>query len=671
MPFAPAARAVRDVPEPIRHSLSRMAAAAPVMRRRGGHLHALAGLALAASLALATGAHAQADADAEPDVPQNKAADADADRPAPARDGLFDGGATTLDAGAGGYRLEVRAPKRLRELLVRHLDLARFRDQPDIAPVELARLVATAPAQARRLLEPEGHFNAKVEVRREDDPAGGPPTLRVDVEPGPQARVERAQLSMRGPFDTAMRGGDEALQRRWQRLQSRWSLPQGAAFSQRDWTDAKAALLTSLHARGYAAASLADSSAEVDAATNRVRLAVGVDSGPLFRFGEIKVEGLERTPASAALAVRTFESGEIYSERALLDYQEALQKVGLYDGVAVELDLDPAQAERATVIARLREQSLQSAQFSIGYSSNTGPRIGAEHTHRRVFGRDLVATTRLKLGRDERLAALDLLTYPEEGGYRKLLGLHADYLAAGGAVTQTQWIRVGRSRDTQTLDRLSFLEFNRTTVETATERRTDRALWGNSQWVKREVNNLVFPTRGYILGAEGGGGAAFDADNERGPFARVVLQARLYRPLPGNWLGQVRGEVAQVVKRDSLGVPDSLLFRAGGDDSVRGYGYRTLGPVRDGAVVGGAVMATGTVEAMRRFSQDSPRWRDWYGAVFVDAGNAADSWRGFDPALGYGVGVRWRSPIGPLRVDLAYGEKVKAVRLHVNVGATF
>lgn len=647
-----------------------MAAAAAVMRRCAV-LQRLAALACAAALMLAgVTARAQAEADADADAGA-AAAEADApDRPAE-RDSLFDRGVTTLGAGAGGYRLEVHAPKRLRELLLRHLDLARFRDQPDIAPVELARLVATAPAQARRLLEPEGHFNAKVEVQRQDDPAGGPPTLRVDIEPGPQARVERVRLAMRGPFADAMRGGDADLARRWERLQSRWTLRRGAAFSQRAWTAAKTALLNSLHARGYAAASLADSGAEVDAASNRVTLSVAVDSGPLFRFGAVRVEGLERTPASAALAVRTFEAGEVYSERELLDYQEALQKVGLYEGVAVELDLDPAQAEHAAVIARLREQSLQSAQFSIGYSSNTGPRIGAEHTHRRVFGRDLVATTRLKLGRDERLAALDLLTYPEEGGYRKLLGLHADYLAAGGAVTQTQWVRLGRSRDTQTLDRLSFVEFNRTTVETATQRRTDRALWANSQWVKREVNNLVFPTRGYILGAEGGGGAAFDADGERGPFARLALQAKLYQPLPGNWLGQLRGEVAQVLKRDSLGVPDSLLFRAGGDDSVRGYGYRTLGPVRDGAVVGGPVMATGTAEVMRRFSQDSPRWRDWYGAVFVDAGNAAASWREFDPALGYGVGVRWRSPIGPLRVDLAYGEKVKAVRLHVSVGATF
>lgn len=584
---------------------------------------------------------------------------------------LFDPGVATLEAGANGaYRIELRAPNPLRDLLLRHLDLVRFRDQPEISPVEVARLLAATPAQARSLIEPEGYFNAVVEVRR-DDADGGPPLLRVRVEPGPPARIERAQLEIQGPYADAMAAGDPALQRRWQRLQSRWRLQPGAAFSQPAWDAAKNALITSLRSRGYASAVFAGTGAEVDAARNRVRVFVVVDSGPAYRIGEVRIEGLERTPPEAALNLLPFETGQPYTEKMLLDYQEALQKSGLYEGVAVEMDLDPQQADRATVVARLREQSMQNATVSVGFSSNTGPRVGFEHTHRRAFGRDLVASSKLRLGRDERELSFDLLTYPQPGGYRNLLGLRADYLNAAGAITQTQRVRVGRSRDTEKLDRLYYLEYNRTTLDTANQSRTDRAVLANSEWVRREVNNLVFPTRGLILSAQGGAGIAQDADRERGPFARLYLAGVWYQPLFAGWLGQVRAEVAQVIRKDTLGIPDSLLFRAGGDDSVRGYGYRTLGPVRDGAVVGGPVMATGSIEVMRRFSQTSPQWRNWYGAVFVDAGNAAERWEDYDPAIGYGVGVRWRSPIGPLRVDLAYGQKVKAVRLHVSVGVTF
>jgi len=583
---------------------------------------------------------------------------------------LPDPGVTTLEAGANhAYRLEVRAPAKLRALLVQHLDLARFREQPDIAPIEIARLVAAAPAQARSLLEPEGYFNAEVEVRRVDSADGrSPPTVTVHVVPGPKVRVGRLQIEMQGPFAAALEAGDSALQRRWERLQARWALPSGAPFTQAAWTAAKNALLAGLRSRGYAAASYTGTGAQVDAQTNRVRLFLVVDSGPLYHIGEIRVEGLERTPESAALNVAPFKTGEVYTEKKLLDYQEALQKTGLYEGVAVELDLDPERADHATVTAKLRESPLQSASPSIGISTNVGPRVGLEYTHRRPFGYDIIASTKLEIARDEKSASLDFATYPDVHGYRNLLSLSAGRLDAGGAPSDTQRVRLGRERTTERLDRLYYLEFNRTTVDTDTEQDTSRALWGNYEWTRRAVNNVLFPTRGFIWRAQVGAGHAVDEQEDQGPFARLYLQGSWYQPLGGPWYSLLRAEGAEVLRKGGLEIPDSLLFRAGGDNSVRGYGYRTLGPERDGAVVGGLVMATGTAELMRRLSD---RWRDWYLAAFVDAGNAADDWREIDPAIGYGVGVRWRSPVGPLRVDLAYGEREQQFRLHLSVGVSF
>ena len=640
---------------------------------------------LALALLLLAGAPASAQSDAPGTTaagtpPSAEAAEADADdsaaAPTPDEDDeppaqpLYDPGVTTLEAGANrAYRLEVRAPGPLRALLVQHLDLARFREQPDISAVEIGRLVAAAPAQVRALLETEGYFKPEVEVRRvEGDGEATPPTVTVRVVPGPQARIGRLQIEMQGPFAASMDAGDQALRRRWQRLQARWSLPSGAPFSQKAWTAAKNELLASLRSRGYANASFTGTGAQVDAQTNRVRLFLVLDSGPLYRIGEIRIEGLERTPESAARNVAPFKRGEVYTEKMLLDYQEALQKAGLYDGVAVELDPDPERADQAAVIARLREAPLQSATTSIGYSSNVGPRVGLEYTHRRPFGRDVVASTKLQVARDEKSASLDLATYPDPDGRRNLLSLSAGRLDAGGAPTETQRIRLGRQRDTERLDRLYYLELNRTTVETDERQETSTALFANYEWVRRDVNNVVFPTRGFIWSAQGGAGYAVDSERDHGPFLRLYLQGSWYRALGGRWFSLLRGEAAEVFRQGGLQVPDSLLFRAGGDTSVRGYGHRTLGPVRDGEVVGGAVMATGTAELMRRLSD---RWRDWYLAGFVDAGNAADRWQDIDPAFGYGVGVRWRSPVGPLRVDVAYGERERSARLHLSVGVSF
>jgi translocation and assembly module TamA len=101
---------------------------------------------------------------------------------------------------------------------------------------------------------------------------------------------------------------------------------------------------------------------------------------------------------------------------------------------------------------------------------------------------------------------------------------------------------------------------------------------------------------------------------------------------------------------------------------VRGYGYRELAPERNGRIIGGDVLLTGSVELARPVAPSLPAV---WGAVFVDGGRAASAWNSYKPAFGYGVGVRWRSPIGPLRADVAYGEELRKFRLHLSVGITF
>ena len=86
-----------------------------------------------------------------------------------------------------------------------------------------------------------------------------------------------------------------------------------------------------------------------------------------------------------------------------------------------------------------------------------------------------------------------------------------------------------------------------------------------------------------------------------------------------------------------------------------------------GTIIGGNVLGTASFEVARPFASFPSLW----GAVFIDAGRAAESWNGFKPALGYGVGLRWRSPVGPLRVDMAYGQEVRQWRLHLSVGIAF
>ena len=136
---------------------------------------------------------------------------------------------------------------------------------------------------------------------------------------------------------------------------------------------------------------------------------------------------------------------------------------------------------------------------------------------------------------------------------------------------------------------------------------------------------------------------------------------RLMSPIQAGGLAAV----FKVLANDTRGIPQSMLFRTGGSNSVRGYDLESLGDDASGAVLGGRYFALASVEFTHWFRERIG------GAVFVDAGNAWNDASRFPLVLGYGVGLRVASPIGPLRIDVAYGQADASVRLHFSLGLTF
>jgi translocation and assembly module TamA len=573
------------------------------------------------------------------------------------------------------YRVEVAAPDPLRKLLLDYLDLARFQTAPEtdtMTPAELTRLAAATPAQARSLLETEGYFDADVKVLPSVSPEDGLPLLRVVVEPGPRVRIAALTLSTgAGALKDAPREAAVLAD-----MREAFRLQPGEPFRQSEWTAAKTAALTRLRGQGYAAANWSRTVARIDAIGHRATLELELDSGPLFRLGALQIEGLQRYDEEAVRHLATFRPGDAYNDPLMVEYQERLQKLGLFESASVDIDADPAGAAAAPVRVRVKEMPLQGAIVGVGISANTGPRVTLEHTHRRPFGLEWVATNKFELGRDLNKWEGSLISHPLEGLYRNLVSGWVERLEDDGEVRHSVRARLGRTQDTRRIERLYFGELVRSTVDNdVTGSETAQALSGNYHWTYRDVDSVLLPTKGYTFSAESGAGYARSSTADNGPFARLYGRITGYWPL-GSWYATVRLEAAQVFARDSVAIPDTLLFRAGGDDSVRGYDYRSLGPIvyanPDGTgaatVTSGRMLFTSSAEIARPFTADRPEFL-W--AVFVDAGNAANHWRELDPALGYGVGARWRSPVGAFRVDVAYGQEVQKARLHLSVGIAF
>ena len=225
--------------------------------------------------------------------------------------------------------------------------------------------------------------------------------------------------------------------------------------------------------------------------------------------------------------------------------------------------------------------------------------------------------------------------------------------------------RRGPAHDLRRLERLSFVEFERSQRKTDLSTVTALALSLNQHIVLRQVDSMVLPTEGYTLALQGGVGVSHATDATNGIFGRLYGRYTHYRPIGRDWFGQARLEVGQVFLPENVLAPESQRFRAGGDDSVRGYAYRSLGPLVNGAVTSGNLMFTSSAEVARPILERLPAL---LGAAFVDVGGVANSWGAIDPAFGVGVGLRFRSPVGALRLDLAYGEQVRRLRLHFSVG---
>ena len=590
------------------------------------------------------------------------------------------GVAASTPAERAVYRLDVNAPDPLRRLLLEHLDLARFQSAPvtdAITPAELDRLVALAPAQVGALLQTEGYFEPVVTAARETG-ADSLAVVRVHVQPGPVTRIGRVTLEAVGDLERSSQAGQPEALAQLAALRRDWSLAPGQTFRQPLWTNAKNTTLASLRAEGYPSASWSGTSAEVDAEARTVRLYGVLDSGPRFLLGALRIEGLQRHDEAGIRHLAGFAPGTPYSEKLLLDFQDRLQKIGLFEGASVEIDPDPERAAATPVIVRVRELPLQQATLGLGFSANTGARVTLEHTHRRVFGTRWIAKNKFELGPSLRSWGADFISHPLEGRLRNLASFKLERLRSTAELRNSVGARLGRTQDTQRIERLHFAELVHSELANAKVESRSDAVSANTQWVRRDVDSVLLPTRGSTVSAQAALGysrgrqttlatLATPAATEtaRGPFVRAHLRWTGYRPFGEAWYTTTRLEAGQVFTRNAIGVPDTLLFRAGGDDSVRGYEYRSLGPQRAGALASGRLLATGSFEIARPISARRP---EFWVAGFVDAGNAADTWGELKPALGYGAGLRWRSPVGPLRLDLAYGQEMQRFRLHLSVG---
>jgi translocation and assembly module TamA len=559
------------------------------------------------------------------------------------------------------YQVKIDTSAYLRTFLLKHLDIIKWQQNPRLTLAEWRRLNQGAKQNIESLLRTEGYFSPSISQSMTEQ--NNVSTVTFKIEPGPPLLVDQVEISFTG--EIANKTSDESST--ITKFKEDWLLKPKLQFRQDDWDQAKRKLLTAILIERYPNAAISNSSAIVNPDSNTAKLIVEIDSGPSMRFGNLTIVGLKRYPASIVENLNPIKAGSQYSQSQLLTFQSRLQESGYFRSVEVIANTKATNPDGSLVInapikVTVNENKAVKLGVGAGYSTNTGARTQVSVDHLNIFNLGWRLKSSLKFEQKAQSLESQILLPTNKSGYRDSISASVDRTAIEGQTiisTQTGVKRAwGGRRKEQYVSANLLSEQVKVDGAKSSNNFAGTLTYGITL---RLTNSLINPTSGYLLNAQFTA-APLDALSD-GTFLQTYLKAQAYYPITSSTQLITRAEIGMVNGKNSA--PEAFLFRAGGDQSVRGYGYQSLGVTEGDAIVGGRYLATGSVEVVQWLTEQ------WGSAVFVDFGNAANSFKDLKPVFGYGLGLRWKSPVGPVGADVAYGEKTDEYRLHFNIGVAF
>ena len=527
-------------------------------------------------------------------------------------------------------------------------------------------LLLNTEREARRALEPFGYYSPTITVDSPRDAADNI-VVTVNVDPGEPVRVRQSQVEILGPG-----GEDQYLAADLAAFRPR----QGDPFNHVDYEASRDGISRRLTERGYFDADFMEREVRVTRADFAADIDLVWDSGFRYDMGPTTFHQEYFRPGLLDKLV-TWEEGSYFHQGKLDRLRQSLVKLDYFSAI----DIQPLPQEAGDdlrvpidVNLALAKRTVYTAGVSYGSESGAGVRFGMERRYVNDRGHKLVtdldwAQNRKNLLLQYRIPAFAWLdgwytgafsAYDEQTDYIDLRNIRL--LASRSGELTERWTAVASLIALR--ERWSY------DMDTDTGQR----LYAYSTLIYPEltgtytgVDNRLFPRHGLSLNlAMRGGAEGLGSDTN---FVQGWASGSWFQGVgPADRL-IVRGEAGATWTSDLVAMPPSLRFFAGGDRSIRGYAWREVGPRTpppDNFALGGRYVLTGSVEYEHYFNAGP-----WGMAAFVDGGDAFDDPDEFDLHVGVGVGARWRSPIGGVRIDIAHGlnDPDSSFQIYLSLGA--
>ncbi len=595
--------------------------------------------------------------------------------------------AGTAQAGRVAVQVDgVEGP--LHDAVVAGVEISQYGER-DVTAAQVRRLYDNAENQARTALEPYGYYDAKVQGELKET-GGGNYTAVLHVTPGEPVRINALDIQLDGDAD-GQRGVQKAV--------AAFAPGKGQALDHTAYEKSKATVQAALFGAGYLDAELVTHQVEVQRSTNSAEIHLAWKVGTRYRLGKTTFEGAQ-FPDEFLDRYIPWHEGDFYTQEQVLLLQQKLIDADYFAVAQVQPDTENAHDGVVPIKVMLGPAKRTIYTAGVFFGTDTGPGVRGGIERRWVNRRghkmkvEALVATQLK-------TAAATYTIPLPGHDNHSLNFGATFRDedTDTSTSRTWGLAATDSRIWRGWTRTLGLKFLTGNFEVANLQGDTTLLYPEVSLSRKRADDPMFVRKGYSLTfAARAGHESLLSDVS---FAQVTADAKWIRGLGEKSRFIARGSagatyVGDSSERDRNGVPingfdklpPELRFFAGGDRSIRGYAYQTVGPplgtelmpiaqarcdrLRENKkscknfVVGGKNLLVASAEYEYYFKPN------WGIATFVDSGDAFSSFDSYKQKTGVGVGLRWRSPVGMIRADVGVplnkDKDTSSFELHIVIG---
>jgi translocation and assembly module TamA len=551
-----------------------------------------------------------------------------------------------------------------------YLSLEQQKNHPRLSVKRIQRLHKQAPKEIQQALQPFGYYQVKVtsELKRpQNGQIGWQARYLLDL--GKPLKVKDVDIVL---------SGDAKDDKIFKKQLDNFPVKSGDTLNHPNYEKGKRLLRNLAEERGYFDAKFTQHEIRFDEQAYSANILLSFETKRRYRFGLVtfKQNFFDKFLLQRFL---TFKSGDYYTGSALLAFKNALTHSDYFEEVEVEMARSSVTDDLLIpmdVTLKRREANKYTA--GIGYGTDTGVRgsLGWKRRYVNRHGHRFEAKAELS---EIRRSVTTRYEIPTMGDPESLLktdnffSITAGYKDEHTDTSESEVLLLGVSQHHSRhifsnipLSEVIGIEYRDEKYTIGSDSGHAKMLMPYVNWSYVKADNRIYTLRGHKIQL-GVRGALSDVGSNVS-FLQTRLKGIWIQKILKNGRVIARGDIGysiiSLLEGEFHDLPPSIRFFAGGDRSVRGYDYETLGPKNlEGQVIGGQNLLVGSFEYEHKILDK------WSLATFYDVGNA---FNGFSEPLklGAGFGVRWQSPVGLIRIDVATAlrEENYPVRLHITVG---